>query len=175
MKKPPAEVVASLLAVTTLFVPNHLPPWAIFISWAAAFAMGGPSPANLKRLWPAMPVGSIAGCLVVLGFTHVGSMFSGSQQTIVNMLILFCLNAGMMAVSRFVPIFSFTPGMFFGFATFFATMFGNFGPQPGDPVVAMLAAIVMNAIGPIYAFITWRCSSHAAHRIEAEFPHPASH
>ena len=55
MKKPPAEVVASLLAVTTLLTPYHLPPWAIFVSWAGTFAMGGPSKENLKRIWTVVP------------------------------------------------------------------------------------------------------------------------
>jgi hypothetical protein len=175
MKKPPAEVVASLLAVTTLFIPHHLPPWAIFISWAAAFAMGGPSPANLKRLWPVLPIGSITGFLVVLGIGKASTLFTGVSFTIAMCVVLFCLNAGQMLLSRFVPLFSFTPGMFFGFASFFATFFGNFGPVPGDPFISLLSTIGMNALGPLYAYITWRCSSHAAHRIEAEFPRPASH
>jgi len=42
MKKLPVEIVASLLAATTVFTPSHLPPWAIFVSWAGTFAAGGP-------------------------------------------------------------------------------------------------------------------------------------
>ena len=49
VKRLPAEVVASLLAATTVFIslpPYHLPPWAIFVSWAGTFAAGGPTPAR---------------------------------------------------------------------------------------------------------------------------------
>jgi len=174
MKKPPAEVVASLLATTTILIhlhPYNFPPWAIFITWAAAFAMGGPTPANLKRLWPALPIGSFAGFLVVLGFKKVGTIYTGTELIIAQMIVLFFLNAGMMSIARFVPVFSFTPGMFFGFASFFATMFGGFGPEPGNPYAALFAVIVMNALGPLYAYITARFSSHAHHRVqEADFP-----
>ena len=63
MRKPPAEIVASALAVTTLFLPHHLPPWAIFIGWAGTFAAGGPKPAILKRIWPTMALGNCVACL----------------------------------------------------------------------------------------------------------------
>ena len=81
MKKPPAEVVASLLAVTTVLMvqlPYHLPVWAIFISWAGTFAMGGPTGANLKRIWPVLPIGSITGFLVVCGFKLASGYLSGN-------------------------------------------------------------------------------------------------
>jgi hypothetical protein len=71
MRKPPAEIVASLLAATTVLIsvpPYHLPPWAIFIGWAGTFAMGGPTKENLKRIWLVMPIGSITAFLIVLGF-----------------------------------------------------------------------------------------------------------
>ena len=171
MKKPPHEVVASLLAVTTVLMvqlPWHLPVWAIFISWAGTFAMGGPTPENLKRIWPTLPVGSIAGFLVVTGFGMAGQNFSGSSLVIAAMVILFCLNAGMMLVAR-LPGFNFIPGMFFGFASFFATLFGGFGPTPKDPLAALGIVIIMNAIGPVYAWITANFS-HRHMPLEKTFP-----
>ncbi len=81
MKKLPAEVVASLLAVTTIpiaMLPLHLPPWAIFISWAATFAMGGPTLVNLKRIWATLPVGAFFAFLIVLGFRQAATQFSGN-------------------------------------------------------------------------------------------------
>lgn len=162
MKKPPAEVVASLLAVTTLLTPMHLPPWAIFISWAGTFAMGGPSGANLKRIWPVMPIGSFAAFLIVLGFTQASQHFSGTSFLLAQAVILFTLNGCMMLLGR-IHCLSFVPGMFFGFATYFATFFGGFGPAPQDPFICLLGAVAMNAIGPFYAWLTVRFSAPHAH------------
>ena len=171
MKKLPHEVVASLLAVTTVLMaqlPWHLPVWAIFISWAGTFAMGGPSAANLKRIWPVLPIGSIAGFLVVTGFGLAAGTFSGSGLLVAEMVILFCLNCGMMMMAR-LPGLNFIPGMFFGFASFFATMFGGFGPVPKDPFSVLCIAALMNAIGPLYAWITANFSArHVPH--ERAFP-----
>jgi hypothetical protein len=171
MKKPPHEVVASLLAVTTVLMaqlPWHLPVWAIFISWAGTFAMGGPSAANLKRIWPVLPVGSIAGFLVVTGFGLAAQHFSGVSLVIAEMVVLFCMNSGMMLMAR-LPGLGFIPGMFFGFASFFATMFGGFGPAPKDPFSALCVAVLMNAIGPLYAWITANFS-HRHVPLENTFP-----
>jgi hypothetical protein len=115
--------------------------------------MGGPSAANLKRIWPVLPIGSIAGFLVVAGFGLAAKNFSGSALVIAEMVVLFCLNCGMMLLAR-LPGLGFIPGMFFGFASFFATLFGGFGPAPKDPFSALYIAVLMNAIGPCYAWIT---------------------
>ena len=164
MKKPPAEVVASLLAVTTLFYPMHLPTWAIFVGWAGTFAIGGPSIANMKRIWPVMPLGSVVGCIIVLLFGQASTMLAGTSLIVAKCVILFCFNGGMMALARFIPTFKLIPGMFFGFASFFACVFGGFGPQPGDPIVAAASVIAMNALGPIYAWLTANLSApHGDH------------
>jgi hypothetical protein len=171
MKKLPHEVVASLLAVTTVLMvqlPWHLPVWAIFISWAGTFAMGGPSAANLKRIWPVLPIGSCVGCLIVLCFGLASKHFSGASLVVAEMVILFCLNAGMMLTAR-LPGLGFIPGMFFGFASFFATMYGGFGPAPKDPLTALYIVVLMNAIGPGYAWITANFSRRHV-PIENTFP-----
>jgi len=165
MKKPPAEVVASLLAVTTIIIslpPYHFPPWAIFISWAGTFAAGGPTPAVLRKIWPVMPIGSFVAFLIVLCFGVAAQHFQGTQFIIAQMVILFCLNASMMLLGRIAAL-AFIPGMFFGFASFFATYFGGFGPVPHDAVSSLLAAILMNALGPLYAWITARFSAPHGH------------
>ena len=79
--------------------------------------MGGPSAANLKRIWPVLPIGSIAGFLVVTGFGLAARNFSGSGLLIAEMVILFCLNCGMIMTAR-LPGLGFIPGMFFGFTSF---------------------------------------------------------
>ncbi|WP_084210629.1 DUF1097 domain-containing protein [Pseudonocardia acaciae] len=152
----PVEVAASILAVTTVLIalgPLHLPPWAVFIGWAGTFAMGGPTRENLKRIWPVMPLGSFAAFLIVLGFQQAAQVFTGAAYVIAEMVILFVLNGAMIAVSRVSSVFTFVPGMFFGFASFFATFFGSFGPDPKNPFLALLAAIFMNALGPAYAWL----------------------
>lgn len=162
MRKPPAEIVASLLAVTTIFIsmpPYNLPPWAIFISWAGTFAAGGPTPQTMRKMWITMPIGSITACLITLGFLWTGSFLTGGAAIFAQCVILFCLNALMMSLGR-LPAFSFVPGMFFGFATYFATMFGGFGPVAQNPFAALIAAIAMNALGPVYAWLTANLGAH---------------
>jgi hypothetical protein len=165
MSKLPGEIVASALAVTTVLIslpPYHLPPWAIFIAWAATYAMGGPSLQNMRRIWPTMPVGSFFAFLIVLGFQEASKHFSGNAFIASQMVILFCLNATMMLLAR-LPGLGFLPGMFFGFASYFATMFGGFGPVPHDPYAALVAVIPMNALGPVYAWLKNRYSAPETH------------
>lgn len=176
MKKPPHAVVASLLAVTTVLMaqlPWHLPVWAIFISWAGTFAMGGPSLANMKRIWATLPIGSITGFLVVVGFGIAAKNFSGTSLLIAECVILFCLNSAMILMARFSAI-SFVPGMFFGFASYFATIFGGFGPVPKNPLWALAAVLVMSFLGPIYAWITANFS-HRHAPLENTFPKTPVH
>jgi hypothetical protein len=162
----PVEVAASLLACTTVLValgPLHLPPWAIFIGWAGTFAMGGPIRENLKRIWPVMPLGSFAAFLIVLGFNQAAELFTGTAYIIAEMVILFVLNGAMISVSRLSPVFRFIPGMFFGFATYFATFFGGFGPNSTSPVLALLAAVAMNALGLLYAWLNMKLAAPHGH------------
>src|SRR5207245_4654864 len=129
--RPPAEIVASLLAATTVIIslpPLNLPPWAIFISWAGTFAAGGPNANVLRRIWPAMPVGSTFAMLIAIAFEQASDRYAGAALVIVQMTILFVLNTCLMCVAR-VPLFAFVPGMFFGFASYFGTLFGGFGPM----------------------------------------------
>jgi hypothetical protein len=171
MRKPPGEIVASLLAGTTVLIslpPYHFPPWAIFIGWAGTFAMGGPTKENLKRIWLVMPIGSIAAFLIVLGFILASKHFSGTSFIIAQIVILFCLNAGMMLLAR-LPGLGFIPGMFFGFASYFATMFGGFGPVPHNPLAALVAVVPMNALGPFYAWLNARfAAAHGAQNVASE-------
>ena len=159
MRKLPAEIVASTLAVTTLFIPAHLPPWAIFITWAGTFAVGGPKPEILRKIWPTAALGACVACVIVLGFKFAATHLSGGALTLAQCAILFCLNSAMMALGRFEPL-SLVPGMFFGFASYFATYFGGFGPVPHDPLFALGAVMLMNALGPLYAWLTARFGEH---------------
>jgi Protein of unknown function (DUF1097) len=160
----PGEIVASLLAVTTVVIslpPFNLPPWAVFIGWAGTFAAGGPNATNLRRMWATMPVGSTTALLIVLGFQAASTVFSGTAFIIAQMVILFILNTAQLYLAR-LPAFAFAPGMFFGFASYFATFFGGFGPSPHNPFAAWIACILMNALGPAYAYLNvrWSASSH---------------
>lgn len=159
MKKLPVEIVSSTLAVTTLFFPWHLPVWAIFVGWAGTFAAGGPKPEVLRKIWPTMTLGNVVACLIVLLLGLASQHLTGTSFTIAQCVILFCLNGGMMALARFEPL-SFIPGMFFGFASFFATYFGGFGPVPKDPMTALFSVMAMNALGPVYAILTAKFGQH---------------
>ena len=164
MKRLPAEVVASILAAITVLIslpPYHLPPWAIFISWAGTFAAGGPTPAVLRRIWPALPVGSTYALAIVLCFDVASRHLTGPWFTAAQMAIIFGLNTCLMYTGR-IRMFSFIPGMFFGFASFFATLFGNFGPDPGNPFIAWMATVSMTMLGPAFAWLTARFGAHHA-------------
>ncbi|MGD6740446.1 DUF1097 domain-containing protein [Streptomyces sp. BH106] len=156
----PHEIVASVLAATTAFVGGtalHLPPWAIFISWAGMFLMGGPNLAGARRLWCAMPVGSTYALLIVLLETHAGTAFGESQlaRNTFGALCILVLNSALMYTGR-VRFFSLVPGMFFGFASYFATFFGGFGFEAGNPWAAWVCVVAMNALGPVYAWLSMR-------------------
>ena len=157
LSKVPHEIVASILAATTAFIGGnalHLPPWAIFIGWAGTYLAGGPHLAVMKRLWAAMPVGSTYALIIVLLDMRLGSAFGDSTlaQDSVLALIILVVNSALMYTGR-IKIFSLIPGMFFGFASFFATFFGGFGWDTKNPWVAWVAVIAMNALGPVYAWL----------------------
>jgi Protein of unknown function (DUF1097) len=104
-----------------------------------------------------MPVGSTFAMLIALAFEQASRHYMGAALVIAQMSILFVLNTCLMCVAR-LPIFSFIPGMFFGFASYFATLFGGFGPVPHNPFMAWLAVVPMNALGPLYACLTQKLS-----------------
>lgn len=152
----PTEVAASILAATTVLIslpPLNLPPWAIFIAWAGTFAAGGPTRDVVRKIWPAMVLGSTVALLIVLGFDRAATVFSGWSLTIAQMVIIFVLNGLMISTARLTSVFSFVPGMFFGFASFFATDFGGFGPVAQNPWWAWVAVVPMNALGPVFAWL----------------------
>jgi hypothetical protein len=164
----PVEVAASLLAATTVLIslpPVNFPPWAIFISWAGTFAAGGPKPEVLKKLWPVMILGSTAAMVIVWGFEHIATPHFHGAVTfrLAQMVILFIVNGAMMACARLTKILAFVPGMFFGFASYFATVFGGFGPHAGSLIWAWLAVVPMNFLGPIYAWLNVKLAAPHGH------------
>ncbi|MEV7404830.1 hypothetical protein AB0N93_31145 [Streptomyces sp. NPDC091267] len=48
------------------------------------------------------------------------------------------------------------PGMFFGFASHFATYFGVFGYDAGNPWAACICVVAVNALGPVFAYLSVR-------------------
>lgn len=154
----PNEVVASIFAASTAFIGGnalHLPPWAIFISWAGTYLAGGPEFAVMKRLWIAMPAGStFAAIIVLLSQTSIGTMFGTSTlaQDLSTALLILVVNTVLMYTGR-VSWFSLVPAMFFGFASFFATYYGGFGWTPNDVLAAWVSVVAMNALGPVFAFL----------------------
>ena len=161
----PREVSASLLAILTVpmsLPPTSLPPWAVFVSWAGTFAAGGPKPETLRKLAPVQPLGSVTAMIIVLLFGVAGDIFApGAPMVIAEMAIIFVLNGAMIALARVVPLFSFIPGMFFGFASYFATYFGGWGLVEQNPYHALWATILMNAIGLLFAYVNVKTTREA--------------
>lgn len=157
----PHEIVASVLAGATAFIGGnalHLPTWAIFISWAGMFLLGGkPTLRNATRLWVAMPIGSAFGLVIVLLDQRFGTLFGegqAAQNTVLALLIL-VVNCALMYTGR-TKLFGLVPGMFLGFASFFATCFGGFGFDPGNAWAAWVSVVLMNALGPVFAYLSRR-------------------
>lgn len=151
----PMEIVASVLAASTVILslpPLNLPPWAVFVSWAGCFAMGGPRGENIKMLWRTMPIGSSFACLIVLVVNATSAHMSFWGQQVDTMIAIFVLNSCLMFTGRIKKV-GFVPGMFFGFSSYFATVFGGWGPVQHNPLWAWVAVIIMNAIGPAYAYL----------------------
>ena len=107
-----------------------------------------------------MPVGSTYAMLIALAFERASHFYNDTSFVIAQMVILFLLNTCLMYTGRLL-IFSFIPGMFFGFASYFATLFGGFGPVPHNPYAAWVAAVLMNAVGPFYAWLSVKLSTPA--------------
>lgn len=156
----PSEIVASVLAATTVLLalpPTNLPPWAVFVSWAGTFAAGGPKKELFKRIYPAMPIGSTTALIIVLCFKWTAAWFPGHWDILGQMLIIFVFNGLQLYLAR-TKLLQFAPGMFFGFSSFFATYFGGWGPVAHNPFSAWIAVMIMNAIGPLYAWLNVKLS-----------------
>lgn len=170
------EIVASILAATTVplsLPPTNLPPWAVFVSWAGTFAAGGPHKPLMQKIWRAMPVGSTYALIIVLFFKWTAAWFPGNWDILGQMLIIFVFNSCLMYTGR-TRLFEFVPGMFFGFSSFFATYFGGWGPVPHNPFSAWIAVMIMNAIGPIYAWLNLKLSFPVPERGPSQETAPTS-
>jgi hypothetical protein len=160
----PNEVFSSLLAATTAFIGGNLlnlPVWGIFIGWAATYLAGGPNRATLTKLWPAMAAGSTFALVIVLLDAQFGTALgSGTMaKDAVLAVVIFVVNTALMYAGR-TRVLALVPGMFCGFASYFATVFGGFGFVPHNPLAAWLSAVLMNALGPVFALIAHAVAAH---------------
>lgn len=157
LRKIPTEIVASIFAGITAFIGGNalnLPPWAIFIGWAGTYLVGGPNLPSMRKLWAVMPIGSTYALIIVLLDGWLGTALGTStlaRDTMLGIIIL-VVNTALMFTGR-IRFFALVPGMFFGFASFFATFFGGFGFAAGNPWAAWISVIAMNALGPVFAWL----------------------
>ena len=70
-------------------------------------------------------------------------------------LLILVVNCALMYTGR-TKLFGLVPGMFLGFASFFATCFGGFGFDPGNAWAAWVSVVLMNALGPVFAYLSRR-------------------
>jgi hypothetical protein len=156
----PHEVSASIVAGATVFLtmsPLDMPTWAIFITWAGTFLLGGPSRANAVKLITATTAGAGFGVAAVLLDRAAGTVFGGSQldRTMALAVLIFAVNGTLLASGR-IRAFSLIPGMFFGFASLFGTYFGGSGFDSGNLAAAFVSSAAMNALGPLCAYLGLR-------------------
>lgn len=156
----PHEISASIVAMATVFLtmsPLNLPTWAIFVTWAGTFLLGGPSRSNTAKMIIATTTGAAYGVIAVLLNQATGTMFGEGAfgKTLALGVVIFVVNGTLLATGR-IPFFACIPGMFFGFASLFATYFGGFGFAPGNLAAAFISATAMCALGPLCAFLGLR-------------------
>lgn len=131
----PTEIACSVLAATTAFIGGNAlgrPAWAIFVGWAATHLAGGSRRSTYVVLYPAMIAGAAFGLVVVLLDTVLGTAL-GSGQTardVALAVIILVVNTALMYAGRTRLLI---PGMFLGFASYFATALGGFGFVPNQP------------------------------------------
>ncbi|HEY2206727.1 MAG TPA: DUF1097 domain-containing protein [Pseudonocardia sp.] len=164
----PNEIFSSVLAATTAFIGGNaldLPVWAIFIGWAATYLAGGPTRATLTRLYPAMLAGSVFALVIVLIDTALGTSLGSGQlaEDVVLGVVILLVNTALMYAGR-TRLLALVPGMFLGFASYFATMFGGFGAVPHNPFVAWLSVVAMLAVGPLFALLAHAVAARPAER-----------
>ena len=134
----------------------EIPLWPSFIASATFYAAGSGLDA-LKRAYAANLAGILYAASTLL---IVETFFSGGVLALSVVVGAFMLIA---SLHEFVPLLSFTPGAFFGYATMFsvnaaeATAFGVVG-LPGET----LAAVVSMLIGAVIGLATDELSSAAA-------------
>jgi hypothetical protein len=153
----PHEISASIVAFATVFLgmsPLNMPTWAIFITWAGTFLLGGPTRDNAVKLISATTAGAGFGVVAVLLNRATGSMFGDSAfgSTLALGVVIFVVNGTLLATGR-IPALSLIPGMFFGFASLFGTYFGGFGFDSGNLGAAFVSSAAMSALGPLCAFL----------------------
>jgi hypothetical protein len=92
--------------------------------------------------------------LAVLLNRWTGTVFGDGElaKTIALALVIFVVNGTLLATGR-IPALSLIPGMFFGFASLFATYFGGFGYDSGNLAAAFVSAAAMCALGPLCAYL----------------------
>lgn len=172
----PNEIVSSVLAATTAFIGGNalnLPVWGIFIGWAATYLVGGPTRATFVRLYPAMAAGSTFALLIVLLDGWFGSALGAGRvaEDAVLALAILVVNTALMYSGR-ARVLALVPGMFLGFASYFATVFGGFGFAAHNPFAGWLSVLVMNALGPLFALLAHAVAARPNRR--ASTPDPAT-
>jgi uncharacterized protein DUF1097 len=153
----PNEVFSSVLAASTAFIGGtsaNLPVWGIFIGWAATYLVGGPNRATFGKLYPAMAAGSTFALLIVLLDTELGTTLGAGQlaRNTVLAVIILVVNTALLYAGR-TRVLALVPGMFLGFASYFATLFGGFGFAPHSPLASWVSVLAMNALGPLFALL----------------------
>ncbi|MGF7236466.1 MAG: DUF1097 family protein [Frankia sp.] len=105
----------------------------------------------------ATTAGAGFGVIAVLLNRWTGTMFGDGEvaRTFALGLVIFVVNGTLLATGR-IPVLSLIPGMFFGFASLFATYFGGSGFDSGNLGAAFVSAAGMTALGPLCAFLGLR-------------------
>lgn len=129
---------------TYAFVTGGVPLWPSFVASASFYAAGGGFD-GLKRGY----AGNLAGILYGAATLAIVAWLGGGTLALSVVVGVFMLLA---SLHEFVPLLSFAPGAFFGYATLFsvhaaeATAFGVPG-LPGETLAAVVSMLLGACIG----------------------------
>jgi len=161
MRMPIELVVAFLAAIACLISWPGLgiPVWAVFIGWAWYFAMGGKQE-KFKEIYSAILPGAICSAIAIWIIFHLMSI--GMILIPAMMIGAFVSVLLLMAVLRFLtPTVGFIA--FNAYSTLFAVFYGGAFPKTGvflhDLGWAFLFALIGNAVGPIFGYLSIVLSS----------------
>lgn len=154
--KIPIDVVVALLAgVSCLAALPGLgfPVWAIFIGWAWYFALGA-TPAAMKQIYPSILPGAVLAALCIF----LINMFAKSMAVMPAMIIAVVITVFLLMLALRIKCFNCSLSGFNAYSSVFATFYGGFFPQTGEPghdiIFAMLWAMIGNALGPIFGYLS---------------------
>ncbi|WP_368488877.1 DUF1097 domain-containing protein [Clostridium sp. BJN0013] len=154
--KIPIEIVVAVLAALSCLVSLPglgFPVWALFIGWAWYFALGA-TPSTMKSIYPSMLPGALLAVLCIFLINDFGKIMPSMPAMMIAVLITVFL----LMICLRIPYTNCSLSAFNAYSTTFAVFYGGFFPKMGvqsyDILMALVWALIGNALGPIFGYLS---------------------